>query len=129
MTYNLIHNVVPLVRLEVNLPLALSTDHPLQVRVRDALLAANPAILQFREMALEERNLVLVRRRGDIRTAPLDAKMVVHRTLVNGRSGLRDQLRAPHVAVPFRGAVDGDAGALLGVGVAGVLVRGRQVHV
>ena len=55
--------------------------------------------------------------------------MVVHGALVDGGLGLGDELGAPHVAVPFRGAVNGDLGTLLGVGVGWVLEVGRQVDV
>jgi len=120
---------VPLIRLQIYLPFALPAHKPLQVRVARALLAANPTVLELREVALKEANLMFIRGTWDISTTPLDAEVVVHGAAVDRRFGLRDQLGAPHVAVPFGGAVDGDLGALLGVCVAGVLVRGREVHV
>jgi hypothetical protein len=55
--------------------------------------------------------------------------VVVHSALVDGSFGLRNELSAPHVAVPFRSAVDGDLGTLLGVGVGRVLEVGREVDV
>jgi hypothetical protein len=51
-------NVVPLVCLELGLPLALATHHPLQVGVGCAGLAIDPAVLQLCEVALEEADLV-----------------------------------------------------------------------
>jgi hypothetical protein len=55
--------------------------------------------------------------------------VVVHGALVDGGLGLRDQLCAPHVAVPFCRVVDCDLCALFGVFVGGVFVRGREVNV
>lgn len=129
LTYDLIDDIMPLIRLQINLPLTLPTHEPLQVRVGSTLLAADPTVLQLREVALEEADLVFVRGAGYILSAPLDAEVVVYRSAVDCGLGLRNQLCAPHIAVPFGGAVDGDLGALLGVGVAGVLVRGREVDV
>ena len=128
-THDFVDDIVPLVRLKLHLPFALSTHHPLQVGVGRALIAADPAILQLSKMALEEADLMLVRRTGDICAAPLDAEVVVHCAAVDRSLGLWNQLGAPHIAVPFRGAVDGDFGALFGVRVAGVLVGWGQVHV
>lgn len=122
MTYNLVHDIVPHIRHQLNLPLTLPAHHPLQVGVGRARIATNPAILHLREMALKKANLMLVGRTGHIRAAPLHTEVVVHGARVNRRFGLRNQLCAPHVAVPFGGAVDCDSGTLLGVGVAGVLV-------
>lgn len=113
---------MPLIRLQLRLPLALSAHHPLQVGVRRALLAVDPAVLQLCEVALEEADLVLVGCAGDVGGAPFDAEVVVHGALVNGSLGLGNQLRAPHVAVPFCSVVDGDLCALLGVCIAWVLV-------
>jgi hypothetical protein len=128
-TYYLVDDIVPLVGLQIDLPLALPAHEPLQVRVGSALLAADPAVLELREVALEKADLVFVRGAGDVGAAAFDTEVVVHCAAVDCCFGLRDQLCAPHVAVPFGGAVDGDFGALLGVCVAGVLVRGRQVYV
>lgn len=122
-THNLVGDVVPHVRLELHLPLALAAHHPLQVGVGSSLLAADPAVFQLREMALEEANLVLVRCTRHIRRTSLNAEMIEHGTLVDRCCGLRDQLRAPHVTVPLGSAVDGDLGSLLGVCVARVFVR------
>jgi hypothetical protein len=55
--------------------------------------------------------------------------VIVHGARVDRSFGLRNELSAPHIGVPFRSAVDGDFGALLGVCVARVLVRGGQVDV
>ena len=121
-THNLIDDIVPLVRLQVNLPLALTAHKPLQVRVARALLAADPAVLELCEVALEEGDLVFVGGTGHVGATSLDAEVVVHSAAVDGCFGLRDQLGAPHVAVPFGGAVNGDLGALLGRRVAGILV-------
>jgi hypothetical protein len=60
------------------------------------------------------------------RLLALHGKMVRHAALVDGRLGLRDQLRAPHVAVPFGGAVNRDLDALLRRRVRGVFVLRRQ---
>ena len=120
---DLVGDVVPHVRLELHLPLALAAHHPLQVGVGSSLLAADPAVFQLREMALEEANLVLVRCTRHIRRTSLNAEMIEHGTLVDRCCGLRDQLRAPHVTVPLGSAVDGDLGSLLGVCVARVFVR------
>lgn len=128
-THNLVGYVMPHIRLELHLPLALSAHHPLQVGVGSSLFAADPAVFQLREMALEEADLVLVRCTGHIRRTSLDAEMIKHGALVDRCCGLWDQLRAPHVTVPFCSAVDGDLGTLLGVCVARVLVRRGQVDV
>jgi hypothetical protein len=55
--------------------------------------------------------------------------MVEYSALVDCCCGLRDQLRAPHVTVPFSSAVNGDLGTLLGICVAGILVRRGQVDI
>lgn len=94
---NLVRNVVPLVRLELDLPLALAAHHPLQVGVRGAGLSVDPAVLQFGEVALEEANLVLVCSAGNVRGASLDREVVVNSALVDGSFGLWDELCAPHV--------------------------------
>lgn len=120
---------MPLVSFELYLPLALSTHHPLQVGVAGSLLTIDPTILQFREMAFEEAYLVLICRTGHICAPSLDTEVIVHRASVDTRLGLRNQLCAPHIRVPFRSAVDGDLGPLLGVRIARVLVRRRQVDV
>lgn len=123
-THNLVDNVVPLIRLQIDLPLALATHEPLQVRVRCALLAADPAVLELCEVALEESDLVFVCSTGHVGAAALDAEVVVHGAAIDGCFGLRDQLCAPHVAVPLGGAVDGDLGALFGGRIAGILIGG-----
>lgn len=55
--------------------------------------------------------------------------MVVNLSAVDGRLGLRDELCAPHVAVPLCGVVDGDLGTLLATGIRRVLVGGRKVDI
>jgi hypothetical protein len=55
--------------------------------------------------------------------------VVVHLSAVDGGLGLRDELRAPHVAIPLRAAVDGDLGTLLAASICGVFVRRREVNV
>lgn len=128
-TYNLIGDVVPHVSDELDLPLALSAYHPLQVGVARSALAVDPAILELREVALEEGDLVLVGRAGHIGGAALDAEVVVYFSACDGGLGLGDELCAPHVAVPLCGVVDGDLDTLLAAGICGVLVRGREVDV
>jgi hypothetical protein len=90
---------VPFVGLELRLPLALSADHPLQVGVRCTGLPIDPAVLELREMALEEADLMLVCRTGDIGGTPLDREMVEDGTFVDSCLGLRDEFGAPHVLV------------------------------
>lgn len=71
-TYNLVGNIVPHIRNQLHLPLALSADKPLQVCVARAALSVDPPVFQLREVTLEERNLVLVCGAGHIRRASLD---------------------------------------------------------
>jgi hypothetical protein len=143
---DLIGNVVPLVCLELGLPLALATHHPLQVGVRCTGLSADPAVLQLCEVALKEGDLVLVRCTRYVCTSPLDREVVVHCALVDSSLGLRNKLSTPHVLcqvsvlfvkyvrkhayrVPLGGAVDCDLCALLRAGIAGVLERRRKVDI
>ena len=122
MTYDLVDNIVPLISLKLHLPLALSAHHPLQVGIAGSLLTIDPTVLQFREMTFEEAYLMLIRRAGHICAPPLDTKVIIHCAGVDTRLGLRNQLGAPHIRVPFRSAIDGDFGTLLGVRIARVLV-------
>ena len=78
-------------------------------------------------MRLEEGDLVLVCCAGDVCGGALDGEVVEDCALVDGGFGLRDELSAPHVAVPFCRVVDSDFGALLAAGVAGVFVVGGEV--
>ena len=94
----------------------------LQVGIACAGLAVDPPILQLREVALEEADLVLVRGTRDVRRRPLDREVVVHSTSVDGSLRLRDQLGSPHVTVPLGCAVDRDLRALFATGICGVLV-------
>jgi hypothetical protein len=94
---DLVSNVVPLVCLELRLPLALAADHPLKVGVRGTGFAIDPAVLELREVALKEGDLVLVRGAWDVRGTPLDREVVEDGALVDGCLGLRDELGAPHV--------------------------------
>jgi hypothetical protein len=77
------------------------------------LTAISPPILHLSEMAFREADMVLVRRAQDIRAASLDAEVVIHGAKVDRRFRLRNQLRAPHVAVSYGSALDCDFGALL----------------
>lgn len=120
---------MPHVCYQLDLPLALATHEPLQVRVARSALAIDPAVLQFCEVALEERNLVLIGRAGHVGCAPLDAEVVVHLAAGDGSLGLRNELRTPHVAVPLCGVVDGDLGSLLAARIGRVLVGRREVDV
>lgn len=120
---------MPYIGHELDLPLALTTNHPLQIRVAGSRLAVHPSILQLRKVALEEADLVLVRRARYIGCRAFDREMVVDLPLVDGGSRLGNKLCAPHVRVPFCGAVDSDLGALLASGVCGVLVAGREVDI
>lgn len=98
---DLISNVVPLVCLELDLPLALAAHHPLQVGVRSTGLTVDPSVLQLREVTLEEADLVLVCRTGDVGGASLDREVVVYGALVDGSLCLRDELSAPHILVQY----------------------------
>lgn len=66
---------------------------------------------------------------GDVCGGALDGEVVEDCALVDGGFGLRDELSAPHVAVPFCRVVDSDFGALLAAGVAGVFVVGGEVDI
>jgi hypothetical protein len=96
---DLVRNIVPLIRLELDLPLALAADHPLQVGVGSPGLAVDPAVLELREVALKEADLVLIGCAGDVGRAPLDREVVEDGALVDGCLGLRNELSAPHVLV------------------------------
>ena len=100
-----------------------------QVGVASARLSVDPSIFQLGEMALEETDLVFVRRTRNIGRRSLDRKMVVDRALVDSSFRLGNQLCPPHVAVPLRGVIDRDLSTLLAASVSGVLVVRRQVHV
>ena len=73
-------------------------------------------------MALEETNLVFVRRTWDVGCRPLDREMVVDCALVDSSLRLRDELCPPHVAVPLGRVIDRDLSTLLAASVARVLV-------
>jgi hypothetical protein len=145
---DLVGDIMPLISLELNLPLALSSDHPLparsisrclayisafalcsQVGVARARFSVHPSILQLREVALEEADLMLVCRTRDVGCRPLNGEMIEHGSLVDGGLRLGNQLRAPHVTVPLRCAVDCDLRALFAAGIADVLEVGREIHV
>ena len=100
-----------------------------QIGVARARLPVHPAILQLREVALKEADLMLVCGTRDVRCRPLDGEMVVHGTLVDRGLGLRDQLSPPHVTVPFCRAIDRDLSTLFATDIARVLVIGRKVDV
>ena len=93
-----------------------------QVGVASARLSVDPTVFQFREMALEETDLVFVRRTWDVGCRPLDREMVVDCALVDSSLSLGDELCPPHVAVPLRCVIDCDLGTLLAASVSGVLV-------
>jgi len=101
----------------------------LQVGVACARLAADPAVLELGEVALEEADLVLVCRAWHVGRRPLDGVVVVDCALVDGGLGLGNQLRPPHVTVPLGRAVNGDLGSLLATSIARVLVAWRKVDV
>lgn len=139
-------NVVPLISLELDLPLALTSHHPLQVGVRGTGLAIDPAILQLCEMALKEANLMLVGSAGNVCGAALDREVVVHSALVDGSLGLGNELSAPHVLrvdqyrylisranlahrVPLGCVVDRDLSTLLRPSVCRILERSSEVDV
>lgn len=123
---DLVCHVVPLVRHELDVPLADAADVPLQV----SAAAAVRAVLEFREVGLKEGDLVLVVGGGLVGARRLDGEVVVQFSLVDGGGGLGDQLGAQHaLAVPLCGLVDGDLDALLGGCVGGVLEGAVQVHV
>lgn len=108
-------------------PLALLIHHPLQLQITRPTLARNPTILHLGKVALKEINLVLAIHAGRVGPIAHHAKVVIDLALVDGRGRLRDQLDASHVlAVPVGGAIEREFGALLGHGVGGVLVGGRQ---
>lgn len=88
---------MPHPRLPLRLPLAVLADHELQVGVAGAALAADPAVLELGEVALEETNLVLAAHARRVGVGPADAEVVPHLAAVDGRRGLRDQLDAAHV--------------------------------
>lgn len=113
-----------------NVPLGSSSNLPSQRRVAGSGRATDPARLQLGEMALEEADLVLAVQARGVGGATLDAEMVVDLAAVDGRGGLRDQLRAAHgLAIPVSGAGQADLGALRGAAVGGVLVAGVEVDV
>ena len=127
---NLVGNVVPHVRVPSCGPLAHAANVPAQQAVAGAGFAADETVLHLGEVALEEADLVLVERRWSVRVRTLHAEVVEHLALVDGGRRLGDQLRAAHrLAIPVRGAVDGELGALLGAGVGGILVGWVQVDV
>lgn len=73
--------------------------------------------------------MLLVRARR-VLLLPHDAEVVEHLALVDGRVGLGDELRAPHVLpVPEGRVVEGELRALGGRGVGRVLVVRRELHV
>jgi hypothetical protein len=120
---------VPDISLKLNLPLALTADHPLQVGIASPLFTIDPSVLQLREMAFEEADLVLIRGTGDIGGGSLDREVVVYSALVYGFFRLGNELCSPHIRVPLRSVVNGDLGTLLRAGIGGILEAGREVDV
>ena len=72
---------------------------------------------------------MLIRCTWRVRVGPLDREVVVHMAFVDGSRRLRDQLCPPHVAVPFRGAVNGNHGTLLEGSICRVLVARGEVDI
>ena len=121
---------MPNIRLPHHTPLTRPPHIPPKRRILRPRLPTNPPGLQLRKMALEEAYLMLAIHARRIRRTPFDAEMVPHQATVNSRSGLRDQLRAPHrLSVPVRRVVEREFRALRGAKVGGVLVAGREVDV
>jgi len=122
---DLVGDVVPDGGSEGRAPLGLAVDHPLQVGVAGAGLAADPAGLHLGEVGLEEADLVLQVDAGRVGGRVHHAEVVEDVARVDGRGRLRDQLGAPHrLPVPEGGRVDGEFEALVGHFVGGVLVAG-----
>jgi hypothetical protein len=78
---------------------------------------------------LQEQDLVLERRVRRVGRAAHHGEVVEDGALGDGRGRLRDQLRAPHLAVPLCRVVDANLGALLRRLVGRVLERGVEVDV
>jgi len=93
-----------------------------QVGVASARLSVDPSVLQFREVALEETDLVFVRRTWNVGRRSLDREMVVYCALVDSSLRLGDELCPPHVAVPLGRVIDRDLSTLLAASVARVLI-------
>lgn len=116
---DLVGNVVPLICNKLGVPLRDTTNVPLQVGVT----ATAGTVLQLSEVALEEGNLVLVRRGGLVGAGCLDREMVVKLALVDGLGGLRDELRPQHsLAIPLGSLINSDLDTLLRAGVGRVLI-------
>lgn len=121
---------MPYARLPLRLPLAVLSDHELQIRIARRALATDPPVLQLGKVALEETNLVLPIHAWRIRVASHDAEMVPDLATVDRGGRLRDQLDTPHgLPIPVRGGVESELCPLLRDGVVRVLVRGREVNV
>jgi hypothetical protein len=75
-------------------------------------------------VALEETDLVFVRRTRNVGRRPLDREMVIHCAFVDGGLRLRNKLCPPHITVPLGRVINRDLGALLAASVARVLVVG-----
>jgi hypothetical protein len=90
----------------IRAPLSRAADIPPQQRITRPTLPRNPSRLQFREMGLEETNLVLSVDGGSVFCIIHDAEMVLHSSLVDCCCGLRDELGSAHgLAVLEGGAV------------------------
>lgn len=99
---------------------------PLQVSVA----AARGTVLELREMAFEEGNLMLVGSSGGVLCRSLDGKVVVNFALVDGCRGLGNELGPQHsLTIPLGGLIDGDLDTLCRACIGRVLERGVKVDV
>ncbi len=90
-THDLVGDVVPHISLPFRLPLRVLGDHELQVWVRGARLARNPAGFHLDEVRLEEADLVLAVHARRIGVLAHHREVVVHLAAVDGCLGLWDQ--------------------------------------
>jgi len=119
---NGIGDVVPEVRCEGDVPMALAIHVPAQGSVEGALFTADEAVLHLGEVRLEEGHLVLLVWRWRVGAGMLHAEVVEDLALVDRSLGLWDQLRAEHVVVvPNGGGVDGNLDTLLRSSIGRVL--------
>lgn len=99
---------------------------PLQLCITGAL----SAVLELREMTLEESDLMLVGCGWCVVGRRLDREMVIDFALVDGSGGLRNELSPQHgLTIPFRCLINGDLDTLLRASIGGVLVRRIEVDI